>query len=107
MEVASRIKVLLHTKPGFTHDPNAFESQGVKVAGQDFVIVKSAYHFTMNFKGLGQPMFVATPRVSHYTPGGTPRCIGKVWPEHDVTNDAVTAPEVFTLGTIHGDKSFS
>lgn len=98
VEVAGRIKVLLNAKPGFTHDPNAFESQGVKVADQDFVVVKSGYHFTMNFKGLGQPMFVATPGVSYYTPGGTPRTIGRVWPEHDVTDDAVTLPRVFTPG---------
>lgn len=95
VEVSNGIKVLLHTKPGFTHDPNAFESQGIQIADLDFVLVKSGYHFTMNFEGLGQPMFVATPGVSYYTPGGMPRSIGKVWPEHDVSEDAILPPEVF------------
>ena len=95
VEIDGRIKVLLNAKPGFTHDPNAFESQGVCVADQDFVLVKSGYHFTMNFAGLGQPMFVATPGVSYYTPGGTPRSIGRIWPEHDVTDDPIIPPETF------------
>lgn len=95
LDIAGRVKVLLHSKPGFTHDPNAFESQGVNVAQQDFIVVKSGYHFTMNFKDLGKPIFVATPGVSYYTPGGIPRHIGRFWPEHDVTDDAIMAPETF------------
>lgn len=107
VEVAGRIKVLLHTKPGFTHDPNAFESQGVKVADQDFVVVKSGYHFTMNFKGLGQPTFVATPGISYYTPGAMPRSVGRVWPEHDVTDDAIIAPQTFRPMVRRRDASLS
>lgn len=95
--VNNSITVLLHSKPGFTHDPNAFESQNISVAEQDFVVVKSGYHFTMNFEGLGTPLFVATPGVSYYTPGGMPRDLGKFWPEHDVSDDPIIAPEVFRV----------
>lgn len=95
LDIAGRVKVLLHSKPGFTHDPNAFESQGLEVAGQDFIVVNSDYHFTLNFEGLGSPLLVATPGVSYYTPGGIPRHIGRFWPEHELTDDAIMAPETF------------
>ncbi len=95
MQIDGRITVLLHSKPGFTHDPNAFESQGVRVAEQDFVVVKSGYHFTMNFRGLANPLFVATPGISYYTPGGMPRHVGRVWPEHDVSENPFIAPKIF------------
>ncbi len=91
----TNLRLLLHSKPGFTHDPNAFESQGIVVAEQDFIVVKSGYHFTMNFEGLGTPLFVATPGVSYYTPGGMPRNFGKFWPEHDVSDDPIISPEIY------------
>lgn len=91
----SNVKLILHSKPGFTHDPHAFESQGIVLAEQDFLVVKSGYHFTMNFESLGSPLFVATPGVSYYVPGGMRRKLGKFWPEHDVSNDPIISPKVF------------
>lgn len=96
--VNDTLTLILHSKPGFTHDPNAFESQGIVLSEQDFLVVKSGYHFTMNFEGLGTPLFVATPGVSYYTPGGMPRKLGKFWPEHDVSNDPIIAPEIYRTG---------
>lgn len=97
--------VLLHSKPGFTHDPNAFESQGIRVSEQDFVVVKSGYHFSMNFKGLGTPLYVATPGISYYTPGGMPRHVGRVWPEHDVSGSPFIAPRIFRPRRRSGEQT--
>src|SRR5579872_2398336 len=59
--IDDRLSILLTSKPGFTHDPAAFLSQGIDVTAQDFVVVKSGYHFKLNFAGIGTPVSVATP----------------------------------------------
>ena len=55
------ISLLVSSKPGFTHDPEAFESNGIPLTAQDFIVVKSGYHFELNFKGLATPILVRTP----------------------------------------------
>lgn len=82
--VDDRLSILLTSKPGFTHDPAAFASQGIDVADQDFVVVKSGYHFKLNFAGIGTPLSVATPGIGYYTPGLLHRKNARFWPEHDI-----------------------
>lgn len=82
--VDDRLSILLTSSPGFTHDPAAFESQGIDVASQDFVVVKSGYHFKLNFAGIGTPLGVATPGIGYYTPGLLHWKRARFWPEHEL-----------------------
>ncbi|MEM7123130.1 MAG: M81 family metallopeptidase [Pseudomonadota bacterium] len=93
--VDDRLAIVISSSPAFSHDPNAFESQGVSIAGLDFVVVKSGYHFELNFNGLAVPILVASPGLAFYTPGGMPRKLGRVWPDHDVDDDWLIPPRVF------------
>ena len=93
--VDSRFHVLVTSRPGLTHDPQAFESQGIALKALDFVVVKSGYHFTLNYKDVGEPLLVATPGVAYYTRGATPRDVGRFWPEHDVSDDPIILPTVY------------
>ena len=95
LEIDNRIQVVVTSKAAYSHDPNVFESQGVIVSDQDFVVVKSGYHFKLNFAGLGETLLVASPGVSYYTPGGMPRNRGLFWPEHDVSDNPVIKPQRF------------
>lgn len=90
--VDDRLSIILTSKPGFTHDPAAFESQGIDVASQDFVVVKSGYHFKLNFAGIGTPLGVATPGIGYYTPGLLHWKSARFWPEHEVPK-----PEIRTV----------
>ncbi|TGS14423.1 M81 family peptidase [Mesorhizobium sp. M2E.F.Ca.ET.209.01.1.1] len=87
--VDNRLSVMLTSKPGFTHDPAAFASQGIDVASQDFVVVKSGYHYKLNFAGIGTPLGVATPGIGYYTPGLLQWRRARFWPEQ-----AIQMPEV-------------
>ncbi|KAB2850615.1 MAG: hypothetical protein F9K44_04310, partial [Hyphomicrobiaceae bacterium] len=98
LEIDGRIRVLATSKPGFTHDPNAFESNGVAIAEQDFVVVKSGYHFELNFKGLAKPLLLRTPGIGYYTKGLTTWQRGRFWPEHDVTDAPLIGPLIFARG---------
>ncbi|MBZ9994057.1 M81 family metallopeptidase [Mesorhizobium sp. BH1-1-4] len=82
--VDDRLSILLTSSPGFTHDPAAFESQGIDVASQDFVVVKSGYHYKLNFAGIGTPLGVATPGIGYYTPGLLHWKRARFWPEHEL-----------------------
>jgi microcystin degradation protein MlrC len=88
--VEDRLTVLLTSLPGFTHDPAAFTSQGVDLDDQDFLVVKSGFHFKLNFAGMGTPLRLATPGISHYQPGILPWSRARFWPEHDVTFSIIT-----------------
>jgi microcystin degradation protein MlrC len=87
--VDRRLSVLLTSKPGFTHDPAAFASQGIDVTGQDFIVVKSGYHFKLNFAGIGTPLSIATPGIGYYTPGLLHRKNARFWPEHDISEPVI------------------
>lgn len=90
-----RIAVVISSKPAFSHDPNAFESQGIRISDLDFVVVKSGYHFELNFNGLAVPLLVASPGLAFYAPGALPRTLGRIWPDHDVDEDWFIPPVVF------------
>ncbi|MDJ0951817.1 MAG: M81 family metallopeptidase [Alphaproteobacteria bacterium] len=95
VNVDGRIAIVVTSKPAFSHDPNAFESQGIRVSELDFVVVKSGYHFELNFKGLAIPILVASPGLAFYEPGLLPRTLGRVWPDHKVADDWLIPPVVF------------
>src|SRR5207245_8349195 len=87
--VDGRLSILLTSKPGFTHDPAAFASQGIDIAAQDFVVVKSGYHFKLNFAGIGTPLSVATPGIGYYTRGLLHPKKARFWPEHDISEPRI------------------
>jgi microcystin degradation protein MlrC len=82
--VEERVFVLLTTKPAFSHDPAVFTSQGIDLKSVDFVVVKSGYHFTMNFKGIATPLLVSTPGVGYYRRGIFRYDKSRFWPEHAI-----------------------
>ena len=89
IEVADRLSVVLTSAPGWTHDPAAFTSQGIDLLRQDFVVVKSGYHFALNFNGIGTPLYLATPGIGYYFPGLYARKRGRIWPDHDIHEPAL------------------
>lgn len=93
--VNNRIYILINSKPAFTHDPNAFESQGIEIQPLDLVVVKSGYHFELNFEGIATPVLVASPGLSLYTAGGMKRVLCEVWPDHDVSDRWLIPPITF------------
>ena len=87
--VDDRLSIMLTSKPGFTHDPAAFTSQGIAIAAQDFVVVKSGYHFKLNFAGIGTPLNVTTPGMGYYTRGLLQRQNARFWPEHEISEPQI------------------
>lgn len=69
---SDNLTILATSLPGFTQDPAAFRSQGIDVAGQDIVVVKSGYHFKISFGAVGTCIVVDTPGISNYRPGLLP-----------------------------------
>src|SRR3546814_11456230 len=63
------LSVILTSLPGPTQDPAAFESQGIDIAPQDFLVVKSGYHFKLSFDGIATPLMVETHGTARYRPG--------------------------------------
>lgn len=84
--VDDRLHLLLTSKPAFSHDPAAFTSQDIAIGGLDFVVVKSGYHFKLNFAGLAVPVLVRTPGVGYYTKGLMQYRKSVFWPEHEIAD---------------------
>jgi microcystin degradation protein MlrC len=95
LDIGGRISLLVTSKPGFTHDPEAFESNGIPLVAQDFIVVKSGYHFELNFKDLARPLLVRSPGIGYYTKGLATWKRGRFWPEHDVENAPFIGPQIF------------
>jgi microcystin degradation protein MlrC len=95
LDIGGRISLLVTSKPGFTHDPEAFESNGIPLVAQDFIVVKSGYHFELNFKGLATPILVRSPGIGYYTRGLTSWQRGRFWPEHEVGDAPFIGPQNF------------
>jgi microcystin degradation protein MlrC len=89
--IDDRLIALLTSEPGLTHTPAAFISQMIDVGSQDFVVAKSSSHFHANFAGIGTTLEVATPGLSHFTPGFFPWRHAKFWPEHDLGEPQIRA----------------
>ena len=95
LDIGGRVSLLVTSKPGFTHDPEAFESNGISLVAQDFIVVKSGYHFELNFKDLATPLLVRSPGIGYYTKGLTTWKRGRFWPEHDVGEAPFIGPQTF------------
>jgi microcystin degradation protein MlrC len=93
--IDGRLSVLLMTRSGYSHDPEAFRSQGIDVAAQDFVVVKSGYHFKLNFAGIATPLVLATPGLGYYTKGLLRWTKARFYPEHPIEDPQIHA-ELFT-----------
>ncbi len=92
------LSLLLTSRPGFTQDVNAFTSQGIDLAAQDFVVVKSGYHFKLSFAGTATPLLVDTPGLSGYKRGSFTWQRGRFFPEHSVHYTA-SSPRMFPART--------
>lgn len=91
LKVDDRIHVLLTTKPADTIDPAAFTSQNVVIEDLDFIVVKSGFHFVLNFAGLATPALVNTPGVGYYRKNQFEFRKARFWPEHDISTPAISA----------------
>ncbi|HEY9537412.1 MAG TPA: M81 family metallopeptidase [Kiloniellaceae bacterium] len=85
------LSVILTSLPGPTQDPAAFESQGIDIAAQDFLVVKSGYHFKLSFDGIATPLMVETPGIARYRPGFFSWQRARVHPAHPVAFDRAPA----------------
>lgn len=94
LEIDDRLLIVLTTKAAFSHDPAVFTSQGIELASRDFFVVKSGYHFKLNFGAAATPLLVCTPGVGYYTKGSLTYRKARFWPEHD-TGDPVVNVRVF------------
>lgn len=91
LDLENGLVLLVTSRPAYSLDPQAFESQGISIAAQDFVVVKSGHHFKLNFDGLAQPLIVATPGLGYPFPGYHPGNRGRFYPEHDVGEPVIKA----------------
>lgn len=91
------LSLLLTSRPGFTQDENAFISQGIDLAAQDFVVVKSGYHFKLSFAGIATPLLVDTPGLSGYKRGLFSWRRGRFFPEHSVRY-TISPARIFPAG---------
>lgn len=89
VEIDGRLLVVLTTKAAFSHDPAVFTSQGIELASRDFFVVKSGYHFKLNFGAAAIPLLVRTPGVGYYTKGSLAYRKARFWPEHDIGDPVV------------------
>ncbi len=90
LEIDGRLSVLLTTHPAFSHDPAVFTSQGVGLSSKDFIVVKSGYHFKLNFADYGEPLLVRSPGVGYYEKGVFNYKRARFWPEHAQASSPVT-----------------
>lgn len=88
--IGDRIKAVVTSKPAFSHDPAVFSSQGVDIDALDFIVVKSGYHFKLNFAGRATPLLVRTPGIGYYTKGALVYRNARFWPEHPIIGPKVT-----------------
>ena len=94
IEIDGRFQVIVTSKPGFISDPAIFEFHDVRVIDQDFVVVKSQYHFNANFEGLTTSLYVASPGLSYYVPGVFEKKRARVWPDVDVSAEPIIPPQI-------------
>lgn len=92
IEIDNRLQVIVTSRPGFISDPNIFESHGVQVGEQDFIVMKSQYHFVDNFKGKATPLSAASPGLAYYVPGVFKKQRARVWPDMNILDDPIIGP---------------
>ncbi|MER8824683.1 M81 family metallopeptidase [Mesorhizobium sp. M0991] len=100
VRVENRIDVMLTTKPANTTDPAAFTSQNIVLEDLDFIVVKSGYHFALNFGARATPVLVDTPGVGYYRKGHFKYEKSRFWPEHSFPDPKITARQ-HSVGSPH------
>jgi microcystin degradation protein MlrC len=85
------LSLILTSLPAFSQDPNAFISQGIDIAAQDFVVVKSGNHFKLCFDGVATPLMARTPGIGAYQKGFFPYRKARFYPEHPITDPDLSA----------------
>lgn len=85
------VKLILTSRAGLSQDVNCFESLGIRIAEQDFVVAKSGNHFQMSFEGIATPIKVATHGIGTYRPGQFEVHRRPVYPEIDEDIGEITA----------------
>lgn len=83
LEIEGRVLVLLTSRPAFSHDPAIFTSQGIELSDLDFIVVKSGYHFKLNFAAIAEPLLVRTPGIGYYEKGFFTYQRARFWPEQE------------------------
>jgi len=89
--VVGGLSLILTSLPAFSQDPNAFTSQGIDIAAQDFVVVKSGNHFKLCFDGVATPLVAHTPGIGKYLVGFFPYQKARFYPEHPITDPDLSA----------------
>lgn len=85
------LSLILTSLPAFSQDPNAFASQGIDIAAQDFVVVKSGNHFKLCFAGVATPLVAHTPGIGCFVRGFFPYQKARFHPEHPITDPDLSA----------------
>ncbi|MGX5851932.1 MlrC C-terminal domain-containing protein, partial [Mesorhizobium sp. PL10] len=94
IEIDNRFLVIATSKPGFIVDRAIFESHGVNIREQDFIVMKSQFHFSRNFEGVAATIYVASAGLSYFVPGGFPKKRARVWPDTNVGDTPIVAAQV-------------
>ncbi|MDW9819873.1 hypothetical protein GOB25_34010 [Sinorhizobium meliloti] len=98
LRVDDRIQVLLTTNPASFLDPAAFTSQNVVIEALDFVVVKSGYHFALNFGVRATPILANTPGLGYYRKGQFKYEKSRFWPETELSTPTIIAHQ-HSVGT--------
>ncbi len=61
-----RVVVALTVRPLSFLDPNYYRALGIKLEEMDVAVVRSGYHFTLNFAATGECITVDTPGMTSY-----------------------------------------
>ena len=86
-----RLVLILTSRAAMSQDVNFFESLGVPIADQDFVVVKSGMHFQLSFEGVATPIKADTFGVGVYRPGQFAVRRELVFPEVDQDIGSISA----------------
>jgi microcystin degradation protein MlrC len=84
--------VALTALPNAFLDPGYFRAMGLDPGAMDVVVVRSGYHFTLNFAATGECITVDTPGMTGYRVAELPfKVAGPFYPLHP---DVVFTPQV-------------
>ena len=71
------VKVALTADPYSYLDPGYFRAMGLEPADQRVIVVRSGYHFTLNFASIGECITVDTPGMSAYRVADLPFTVAR------------------------------
>lgn len=91
---ADGLVLILTSRAAMSQDVNFFGSQGISIADQDFVVVKSGMHFQLSFDGVATPIKADTFGVGVYRPGQFSVRRKPVFPEVDQETGPIEAVDI-------------